>query len=247
MRHGWLAAAACCWSVAAGAQDVPRPRVVVSGTGVVTTPPDLATIDYRIVGEGTTSDAAVAAMVATRRRIDAGLASLGGGIDPRAGEVAVNEVRGADCRQNYGQPQLSSGPCAVIGYAASLQVSIRTGQVKQAGTAVGLIGRLGGKDPRIGGFMLADAGVAERRAIAAALIDARAKAQAVAAGAGVMLGRVQSVSTTGYGGADQEVVVTGSPVPPPPPPPPPAPIAVDLKPRPIETRAQVTVVYDIVS
>ena len=247
MRHGWLVATACCWSVAAMAQDAPRPRVVLTGTGSVRTPPDLATINYRIVGEGATSDEAVSAMAARRRRIDAGLASLGGGLDPRASEVALSEIRGPECRQSYGQPQLSTGACSIIGYSASLQVSIRTGQVRQAGTAVGLIGRLGGKDPQIGGFALADAGAAERRAIAAALADAKAKAQAIAVDSGMTLGRLQSVSTTGYGGND-EIVVTGSRVvPAPPAPPPPPPIAVDLAPRPIETRAQVTVSYEIAS
>lgn len=233
---------------AASAADDPSPRIVVGGNGDVLTPPDLATIEYRVVGEGVTSDAAVAAMVAKRTRIAAGLASLDPRLQSRASEVSVAEVRSPDCRRQYGQPQLSTGACAITGYVASLQMSIRTGAVKEAGTAVGLIGRFEGSDPRVNGFELADSSAAQRRSIAAALADARAKAQAVAASSGVVLGRILSVSTTGYGGVQpDDVIVTASRAAPPapPPPPPPPPIAVDLTPRPIPTHAQVTVVYAI--
>lgn len=229
------------------AADEPPPRIVVSGTGTVTTPPDIATIEYRVVGEGATSDAAVSAMVAKRARIAGGLASLDPRLRSRASEVSVAEVRSPDCRRQYGQPQLSTGACAISGYVASLQMTIRTGTVTEAGTAVGLIGRLEGSDPRLTGFELADAGAAQRRAIAAALADAKAKAQAVAAGSGVALGRLLSVSTNGYGGVQPEEVGVSAvrAVSAPPPPPPPPPIAVDLTPRPIETRTQVTVSYAI--
>lgn len=241
-----LAAMLACPAAALAAGD-DAPRIVVSGTATVTTPPDLATIDFRVVGEGDTSDAAVAAMVARRARIAGALAALDPRLQPRSGEVSVAEVRGPDCRQQYGQPQLSTGACAVTGYVATLQMTIRTPAVKQAGTAVGLIGRHEGRDARLSGFLLADRGAAQRRAIAAALADAKAKAAAVAEGSGVHLGRIMSVSTTGYGGVEpDEVIVTGSRVPAPPaPPPPPPPIAVDLTPRPIETQGQVTVVYAI--
>lgn len=245
MRTIWLMAAAFSTATAAAAEEQ-RPRVTVTGNATVTTPPDLATVDYRIVGEGPTSDAAVTAMVARRGRIDAGLAALDRRIEPRASEVAVAEVRGPECRQ-YGGQRLSTGACAILGYTATLQETIRTTAVKQAGTIVGLVGRLEGSDPRIGSFALADPGAAQRRAIAAALVDAKAKAQAIAAGTGVTLGRLVAASTGSYGdGTAQDVVVTGTfyRVAPPAPPPPP-PIAVNLTPKPIETRAQVSVSYEI--
>jgi hypothetical protein len=236
-------------ATAAPAADEPRPRIAVTGSGRVMTAPDLATVDYRIVGEGPTSDAAVTALVVKRDRIGAGLASLDRRIEPRAGEVAVAEVRSPDCRQDDGQPRLSTGACAVIGYVATLGLTIRTAAVKQAGTLVGLIGRLGGSDPHLTGFALAEPGAAQRQAIAAALADAKAKAQAVAQGTGATLGRLIAASTGGYDAGAQDIVVTGvrvgAPAAPPPPPPPPPPIAVDLNPRPIETQAQVSVSYEI--
>jgi hypothetical protein len=244
-----LAAMLACPAAALAADDE-APRIVVSGTAIATTPPDLATIDYRVVGEGGTSDSAVSAMVAQRARIAGALAALDPRLQPQSGEVSVTEVRGPDCRQQYGQPQLSTGACAITGYVATLQMTIRTRAVKQAGTAVGLIGRYEGRDARLSGFRIADEGAAQRRAIAAALTDAKAKAEAVAQGSGVRLGRIMSVMTTGYGGVQSRDVIAAAPpmvqVPvPPPPPPPPPPIAVDLTPRPIETQGQVTVVYAI--
>lgn len=248
MRFGWLAMA-LLWSGVAMAADEPRPRIAVSGSGSVETPPDLATVQFRVVGEGDTSDAAVAALVAKRGRIAAGLAALDRRIEPRASEVSVAEVRGTDCRQEYDRPRLSTGPCAITGYIATIQMTVRTGAVKQAGTLVGLIGRLGGSDPRLTAFTLADPGAAQRRAIAAALLDAKVKAQAIAQGTGVTLGRLLSASNSSYGGYQPVVEVTGSRLEPPPPPPPapPPPIAVDLTPRAIETQAQVSVTYEIAS
>lgn len=246
MHYPMLMAAALIAAPAVAA-DEPRPRVAVTGNGSVMTPPDLATIDYRIVGEGPTSDAAVTALVARRDRIAAGVAALDRRIAPRASEVSVTEVRSPDCRQDDGRPRLSTGACAVIGYVATLGMTIRTAAVTQAGTLVGLIGRLGGSDPRLTGFALADPGAAQRRAIAAALADAKAKAQAIAQGSGVTLGPLIAVSTGGYEAGVQEVVVTGSRLSAPPPPPPPPPIAVDLTPRPIETQVQVSVSYAIAS
>ena len=117
--------------------------------------------------------------------------------------------------------------------------------MKQAGTLVGLIGRLEGSEPRLTGFALADPGAAQRRAIAAALVDAKAKAQAIASGTGATLGRLIAASNSSYGEARFLRVQDDGAPPPPPPPPAPPPIAVDVTPRPVETQAQVSVTYEI--
>lgn len=224
------------------------PRISVSATASVQTPPDRATIAYTVHGEGASSDEAVASMVGKRERIDAGLASLHIAVEAGTSRVAVTEGRGPDCRQNYGTARLSTGACAIQGYAADLTVSLRTAAVMKVGTMVGLLGRLGATDPRLESFSLAAPGEAQRRAIAAALADARAKAEAVAQGTGVKLGALISASNgSGY----QDIVVTASRAVAPPPPPPvlsvpvAPPIGVALTPQPIQTQAQVTVVYAI--
>lgn len=233
-------------SAASLAADLPPPRITVSGAGSVRTPPDIATIDYSVRGEGASSDAAVGALVAKRKRIDAGLAAYGVPVEVRTSRVTVNEVRGKDC-QRYGPPQLSVGECTILGYVADMAVTIRTPQVTKAGTIVGLIGRLEGSTPTISGFSLADPKLAQRRAIAAALADARDKAEAIAAGTASHLGKIAFVNNQSQDFRANDIVVSGSRAAPPapPPPPPPPPIAVDLTPQPIETNAQVVVSYDI--
>lgn len=248
MPHALALLAAAALAQSAPAADDPGPRIVVSGVATVQTAPDRATIAYTVHGEGASSDEAVAAMVGKRERIDAGLAALRVAVEAGASRVAVTEGRGPDCRQTYGSARLSTGACAIRGYAADLTVTLRTAAVKEVGTMVGLLGRLGASDPRLDGFALAAPGEAQRRAIAAAIVDARAKAEAVAAGTGVRLGRMISASTTGYG--YQDIVVTASRVAPPPPPPPPSapmapPIGVPLAPQPITTQAQVSIVYAV--
>ena len=220
------------------------PRITVGGSGQVFTPPDLATISYTVRGEGETSDAAVALMVSRRAKIDAGLA-LFKQVEARASQVSVVEVRGRECQPGYGTPVLSTGACAIIGYVAELSVTVRTTLPRQAGTIVGLVGRQGATGPRLIGFALADPGAAQRRAIAAALDDAHRKAEAIAAGTGVKVGRLISASNNGYNDVrSQDGVREMSAPPAPPPPPPPPPIAVDLTPQPIETQASVTVTYE---
>jgi uncharacterized protein YggE len=245
MRHSilLLLALTCAPAPVLAAEQIP-PRITVNGTGSVKTAPDLAAIDFSVRGEGATSDGAVSALVGRRKQIEAGLASFGAAIELRTGLVSVSEVRGKDC-QRYGPPQLSVGDCAILGYLAELPFTIRTAQVAKAGTIVGLIGRLEGISPRISNFSLADPKVAQRRAIAAALADAKDKAEAIAAGTGTHLGRLLQATNASYAQPEaNEIIVTGSRLAPPPPPPPP-PITVDLTPQPIETAAQVTVAYEI--
>jgi len=250
IRPVLLAALVCAGSATAQVPPGPAERVIqVTGTGVVRTPPDLATLEFWLRGEGATADAATQALAAKQKAVLDGLSGLlGRGAEVNTGTVTVIEARGPECADARGynsQPRLSEGACAVKGYLATMQGSARTGSVDRAGTAAGLASRLGASDARVQGFVLADPAEAQRRATAAALRDARARAEAIAAGAGVTLGPIASVRD-GYGGG--EIIVSANRVAAPPPPPPPAapaPVTLDTKPRPIETRAQVTVTYAI--
>ncbi|UAK26234.1 SIMPL domain-containing protein [Sphingomonas nostoxanthinifaciens] len=237
----------------AQAADTPPPRIVVSANGHASTMPDRAEISYTVHGEGTTSDEAVRALVAKRVAIDGGLATFKA--QPQASNVSVGEVRGRDCNtRGFGNPHLSTGECAIVGYTADLFVRVRTGAVKDAGTIVGLIGRLGGTNPHIQTFQVSDDAAARRAAMTEAFAAARAQAQAVAAAAGVHLGPIIQATDGSFGGlfGSDDIVLSGSrvdapsimSVPAPPPPPPPVPMA--LTPQPIETTARVTVIYQIV-
>lgn len=235
-------------AAAAQSGDDGQPRIIVAGTGVASVAPDRVSIGYAIHGEGATSDEALTAMVARRKAIDGGLATFAAKPEARASQVNIQEVRGRDCnRAPYGGPKLSTGECAIIGYTADLQMEIRTSAVKDAGTIVGLIGRLGGTNPRIERFFLASDLDARKKATAEALADAKQQADAIAAGSGVKLGRLLSASNTSFNGAQpyDEIVLSARAVSAPAPPPPPPPVAVDITARPIETQVRVQVVYAI--
>ena len=235
----------------ASAQDDPAPRATINvvGYGKVTTPPTLAVIDYWVAGEGKTPDDASSALAAKQRAVTRGLAGmLGGDTQISGGNVVVIETRSPDCKgpNSYGaQPQLSEGACVVTGYIATLQGNVRTSAVTKAGTAVGLASRLGARDARLQQFVLADPTEAQRRAAADALKDARARAEALAAGSGARLGDLVSIRDQNTGmreiGALTANARIASPAPPAPPP-----VQIELTPRPIETVAQVYVSYAIV-
>jgi uncharacterized protein len=216
----------------------------VTGVGKVNTPPDVAEILYWVRGEGKTPDEASNALVATRKAIKAQVASLlSGNANFTDGELIILPVRGSHCDFNA-QPRLSEGDCAITGYFARAQSTLRTADVAKAGTAIGLASRLGASDARLQGFQLADVRPAQRAAMSDAVADANRQATAMASAAGRRLGAIVSMrdQNSGYG----ELVVTGTRIANlPPPPPPPPPVEISLSPRPIETDARVDVTYTL--
>jgi len=223
-----------------------KPTIIVDGYGEVKTMPDVATISYTLRGEGTTSDAAVKAMVAMGVRIEGSLRSIDPAAEQRTNKVEVSAIRKPDCKErDYGPEQLSTGECAIVGYIATQNVTVKTTKVTEAGTLVGLAARDGSFDAGVTGFDLQDPRTARQQAIADAIQDAASKAAAVAAGSRLALGPIVTVSTSGRA-QGQEIVVTGtrlpqsnlsSPAPPP--------VNVKLTPEPIVTSANVTVTYAI--
>ena len=242
--------AAVVFAVPANAQQATADRVIqVLGTGIVRTAPDIANLEFWLRGEGTTPDAATRALATKQKAVIDGLTTLlGKSAEVTTGAVTMIEARGAACddARGYGsKPRMSDGPCAVTGFVATVQGGARTSALDRAGTAAGVALRLGASDARLQGFILADPADALRRATVSALRDARTRAEAIAAGASVQLGSVSSVRDGSYSG--EVVVYANAPAAPAPPPPEgvSAPVQLDTKPRPIETRAQVTVTYNI--
>jgi uncharacterized protein len=234
---------------AAAAQETTSPAdpvILVSGSGTIKTPPDMATIAYTVRGEGATSDEAVKALTNANKTIEGGLATvLGGMLELHTSRLTISQVRPRTCDDNgYGARRLSTGDCAVIGYIALLPVTVDSPRVKDVGTATGLAGRLGGTEVRIQEFWLRDRATARRQALQAALANAHDQAQLIAESSGSKLGRLIRVSDGDYD--RREFIATDIHVEAPPaPPPPPAPIRVDLKPELIETTARLTVSYAI--
>ena len=184
-------------------------------------------------------------MTASAARIQASIRVVDAAAEPKTSDVRIAEVRSTDCKeQPYGSPQLSSGACAILGYVATQSVVLRSPAVKQSGTLVGLVGRAGGLNPRIDGFTVRDSRPEQQQAIIAALADAAAKAQAIAAATHVQLGPILNVMSGPRNDA-QQIVLSGSRVGAPPPPPPPPPVSVNVVPELLTTNSVVTVVYSI--
>lgn len=198
--RGGLIALTLLAAAPAAARVVPpappaAPEILVSVSGAARTPPDRATITYGVRGEGTTSDEATRALADRIKAIRGGTTTLAGAqAERRSAQVAVREVRPRTCdRTDYGQERLSSGDCAIIGYVASANEQIDTASVKDAGTLVGLIGRLGGSDVQLQRFWLANDTAARQEATRAALAKARTQAELIASGSGARLGALQRV------------------------------------------------------
>lgn len=231
------------------AQEVrPQHVIQVMGVGKVSTMPDIALIAYWTAGEGKTPDDASSMLVARQKAIVGGVNGLlGGKAQISNSELVVIAVRGPDCQRgnNSNQPRLDEGPCAIVGYLATIRGTIRTTEIGKAGTAVGLASRLGARDARLQMFELSDRQSAYSAAMEKAIIDARRQAATIAKAAGAKLGPILQLRDQNFRPADEIVAPYITVSAPPAPPAPRAPIEIGVNPQPIETNAQVYVSFAI--
>lgn len=237
-------------------RDMLPQGVTVHGKAMVETPPDMAVLSIGLRGEGATADAASTALAAAQRAVIGGIVKLDPAARYRTGEVAMRELRKGDCADaagdditlialGDGQTTKDTGPCRVVGHAASIKATVEMQAVDKAGTAIGLASRLGASSASLERFGLRDPAAARRSATASAIADARARAEAVAAASGARLGPV--VSIVDGDGRDMAVVDLAEPM---------AmmnaapeimqPVAIDVLPKPVETSAEILVVYALI-
>jgi len=248
--------------------------ILVMASGSVKTPPDTANLAIVIRGEGKTPDDATRALAAKMKAITNGLRSLDPTVDIRTSSVAIGEAYAGTCNRDADLPlstelriaaaadalsteadQLVGGeppattknprnPCAVTGYIARSDASVRMHKIADAGTAVGLAGRLGASSAGLESFDLTSDDKARAAATAAAIANARAQAGAIAAGSGTKLGGIVSVAdgtgdvvvameklahtTTAY-----DVLSSPPPVP------------IDIAPKPVVTSARLLVTFAV--
>lgn len=225
------------------------PQIAVDGTGIVKTEPDVATISFSIRGEGQTSDLAASNLVARSSSIERALRSVDPAIDLHDSDLRIVAARGAACKDGSDDDngnrvaQMSIGPCAVVGYRASKDATVKTSKISDAGTMVGVASRQGTLNASIEDFALRNPHPAEREALSQAFADALAKAQTLAAAGHFRVGRILSASTDGARGNDIVVTAGRREVPAMAMAPPPVPIS--LTPLPVQTTATVHVTYAI--
>jgi uncharacterized protein YggE len=245
------AAALSLAASSAWAQDTSpsaAPSIQVVGVGIVKTAPDIASLSFDLRGEGATADKATQMLVDRQKAIVGALSALAGA-DPIAihtSDMKIEATRSPDCKGDRfdDSKRLSTGACAILGYIASESVDLRTKDTKDAGTFVGLAGRLGAENASIESYDLEDSSAARAEATAKALADARAQATAIAQGSKSSLGALLSVRNPNIEPGFADIVVTAEAAPPPPEVSAP-PIMVTTLPQPIETTVRLVVTYAI--
>lgn len=247
---GFCLALAGTTGVAAQEPASPPHVIQVTGVGKISTLPDMALLNFWASGEGKTPDEASSALAARQKAIVEGLNGLlRGNSQITSSNLVVIAVRGPDCQgqNNYNpQPRLDVGACAIVGYLATVQGTIRTSLVDKAGTAVGLASQLGARDARLQMFQLTDAQWAYSAAMSMAIADAKRQASIMAKAAGEKLGPVTMIRDQNYRPTEDPAFVAMRAAAPPGTAAPPAvrvPVRIDVNPQPIETTAQVYVTF----
>ena len=163
-------------------------RLEISADGMVTRPPDIATLSAGVV---TQSSSAASAMADNAKRMAAAIAAL------RHAGVADKDIRTASLSLQPQYRYADNQPPAVTGYQASNQLTItfhdiaRTGAILDALVAQG-VNQISGPD-----FALEHPDAALDEARGQAMQKARARAEIYAKAAGLGVKRIVAISEAG--------------------------------------------------
>jgi uncharacterized protein YggE len=167
---------------AGGAGDEAPNGITVTGTGDTRATPDRAHLTFGVQSQGATAEQALAANSADVRRLIQAL---------KAGGVAAKDLKTEhfDVSPRYDVDKVTESR----GYSANSMVSVSNQPLERARN-LSDVGVKGGADTVSGpSLSVADRDAEYRRALERAFADARAKAEALAAAAGVSLGEVTAI------------------------------------------------------
>jgi uncharacterized protein YggE len=207
---GFAAALIVC--TAAGAQTAPPQRVLtVSGAGEVKGAPDQAQLSTGVVTQATT---AAAALASNSRAMTSVFDTL-----KRAGIAEKNiQTSNFSVSPQYGSTR-QGGPQRIIGYQVSNTVTVMVDKLDKVGPALDALVAAGSNQIDGPNFSIADPKPLLAKAREEAVKDATARAQTLAAAAGVTLGPIVSLSEGGGYAPPQpmyRMTMTAAPAPPPP-------------------------------
>ena len=170
------------------AEDDMTRTISVTGTGTVEAAPDIATLTIGVTTQGDTAAAALAANTASVEAVMARLAAAG--LEPRDMQTSNLSLY-----PNWSDPA-SSTP-AMTSFVASNLLTIRVRQLDALGAVLDAAVTDGANTLNGLTFGLADPEPALNEARKEAVADARAKAELLAAAAGVTLGPILQISESG--------------------------------------------------
>ncbi len=171
------------------AQDAMPPMITVTGEGVVEATPDIATLMIGVTTQGATAAEALSANSAAMAAVLARLTTAG--IEGRDLQTS-NLSLGPD----YSKFDSSSGGVPST-YIASNMLTVRVRALDTLGTVLDAAVADGANTLNGLTFGLADPDPVLNEARKEAVADARAKAELLAAAAGVKLGKIVSISEAG--------------------------------------------------
>ena len=171
--------------------------MVVSGAGAVEIVPDMAYVDASIEVTDATPSVAYAEVGSVARRVVAAMGERGVG-------EADRQTRAVSLRPQYVHDGTST---SITGYTAVHALRLRIVRLAMLSEVLDVLVEVAGDALRLDGFTLGgrDPGAAQARAEAAAVADARQRAQRLAAAAGVELGPVLALRQEPDGQPHQSV------------------------------------------
>lgn len=166
---------------------------VASGTGSVVTRPDIVFVDIGFSSEGKTPELAIAADEATVRKVIAALSKAGvEARDLQTANYVIDEIMGPKgCDDRYSNQPIVE--CKLEGYQIKNSMTVRVRDLPRYGKILGAAIEAGLKDISHITLAVADPKPYEEQAYAAALLDARARAELTAKTLGFKLGAILDV------------------------------------------------------
>jgi hypothetical protein len=166
--------------------SMPSARIIVTGEGSVTAPPDSAEISSGVTTRAKTAKEATDANSKALAALNTALQNAG--IAP--GDIQTSRFSLAPV---YGAPQANNPP-PLVGYAVSNELSIRIRQLSAVGTMLDALIASGATDAGSVQFLHSDLSKVLDQARQGAMADAKRKAELYAQAAGLKLGSVAWVT-----------------------------------------------------
>ena len=156
--------------------------ITVHGAGIVHSTPTIAEFTFGVAANGSTASAALRANGVKMNTVIVAI---------KKGGVAAANIQTA---QIVLQPNRNRAGDKVLNYTATNSVTARVKGIDNAGRVLDAAVRAGVNEINGPSLTIADERVVSRKALKKAIADARARAEAIAAAAGVELGEVRTVT-----------------------------------------------------
>jgi uncharacterized protein len=170
------------------AEDTPTRTISVTGTGTIEAAPDMATLMIGVTTQGTTAAEALTANTAATEAVIARLTASG---------IEARDMQTSNLMINPNWTGYDSSTPTIAGYVASNMLTVRVRKLESTGSVLDAAVADGANTLNGLTFGLADPEPAYNEARKEAVADARAKAELLAAAAGVSLGGVMSIIDNG--------------------------------------------------